>query len=116
MTKAYQITNWDENYEIAQSRAYKSLSWVAIPNTARGKGYQAITKHPEAVSLFCAFILMVEVASTMPKRGLLVENSGRPMTAEDLEYTTRFPAEIFELAFVELCKPEIGWIERIEIG
>ena len=52
----------------------------------------------------------------MPKRGLLVSDSGKPLTAKNIAFRTRFPVAIFELALTELCKPEIGWIERIDIG
>ncbi len=116
MTKAYQITNWDENYEVAQSRKYRCLWWCARPNALDGKGYEAIAEHEHCVALNCAWDLIIRVAAQMPKRGLLVADSGRPLTAKNLAFKTHYPVEIFELALIELCKPEINWIERIEIG
>ena len=114
--KAFQVKDWDIKFEIAQSRKLKHMQWVAIPNNHRGGGYMALSEHPKAAELFAAFILIVEVASTMKTRGLLVSNSGRPLTAKNLAKITYFPASIFELAFKELVKPEIDWLEIVNVG
>ena len=114
--KAIQVKDWDKKFEIAQSRKLKHMQWVAIPNNHRGGGYMALSEHPKAAELFAAFILIVEVASTMRIRGLLVSNSGRPLTARNLAKITYFPVSIFDSAFKELIKPEIGWLEMANIG
>ena len=114
--RAYRITNWDENYEKAQGRKCATMKWFACPNSHDGSGYEAITEHDRQSEIFCAWMLILQVASKMPERGLLVADSGKPLTAKNLAFRTRFPIEIFQLALTELCKPEIGWIERIEIG
>jgi len=51
----------------------------------------------------------------MPIRGLLVSDSGRPLSPEDMAEETRFPAELFEFALPEFCKPEIGWLEEVPL-
>ena len=113
---AYQITNWDQHYEVAQGRKCGTMKWLACPNTHDGNGYEGVAGHKKGVELFCAWMLILQVASKMPKRGLLVADSGKPLTAKNLAFRTRFPVDIFELALDELCKPDIGWIERIDIG
>ena len=110
--KAYRIKNWDGHYELAQSRPYKSLSWVKFPNKHDGKGFRRIAKHPNSVELFAAWVLIVQVASKMTTRGLLVDCDG-PLTAEDLADKTGFPEEIFVMALQELVKPRFGWIEQV---
>lgn len=113
--KIYRVKDWNEKYEIAQSRHYTNLKWVAIPNTHNGNGYAALCQHPQAVELFAAFILIVEVASMQKKehRGTLISDSGRPITAKQLAFITHFPVKIFDLAFEELIKEEIGWLEVV---
>lgn len=109
--KIYSIANWDDNYEVSQSRKCKKLSWVAFKNSHDGNGYGRVAAHPKATDLFAAFILIVEVASKCKDRGVLSDKNGVPLTAEDLAFKTRFPVDIFTLAFEELVRPEIGWLE-----
>lgn len=106
-----QIKNWDDLYEVAQSRKCTTMHWVAIPNTHNGTGYALMTKHEKATDLFSAWLLIVQVASTLPKRGLLVTDSGKEVTIENMAYRTHFPVGIFELGFVFFVK--IGWLERV---
>lgn len=116
--KAYRIKNWDENYEVAQSRKCKAMSWVAIPNSHEGNSYLDIAEHEKSVEIFCAWILLVQLASRAPlerRNGLLVSGKGKPLTAKRIAVITQYPAEIFTLAFEVLCGDDIGWLERIEL-
>jgi hypothetical protein len=112
--KIYRVKDWDEHYEIAQGRRYPTLKWVAIPNRHSSNGYSWLCQHKQAKELFCAFILIVEVASTMKKRGTLLSDGGKPLGPKELAFRTHFPQEIFELAFKELIKDEIQWLEVVE--
>lgn len=107
---AYKIKDWDTHYEKAQVRRCKTMSWVAIPNKHDGKGFRRIAKHPDGVSIFGAWVLIVQVASKMPTRGVLADKDG-PLTAEDLADKTGFPEKIFEKALKLLSQPRIGWLE-----
>lgn len=110
--KTYRIKDWDKHYEISQSRKYKNMRWVAVPNKHDGKGYRRITKHPRGAEIFTAWVLIVEVASKMEVRGLLKDADG-PLTPQDLSDKTGFNAEIFSLAFEVLTQPRFGWIEVV---
>jgi hypothetical protein len=112
--KAYRVKDWDDKYEVSQSRKCARMHWVAIPNSHNTNGYAAVVEHPRAVELFAAFILIVEVASTMPVRGLLVSKGGLPLTSKNLSFITKYPEKIFKLALEELIKPEIGWLEATD--
>ena len=114
--KAYAVKDWNDKYEIAQSRKLKYMHWVAIPNQYKGNGYMTLSELPKAVEIFAAFILIVEVASTMKTRGLLVSDGGLPLTPKHLSKITYYPEHIFKMAFEELVKPEIGWLEIVKIG
>ena len=113
--KAYQVTNWDENYEVSQGRKCSTMKWVAIPNSHSGHGFSVIAGHDRAEDLFSAWILIIQVASKMPKRGLLVSDSGKAVTSKNMAFRTHFKAENFELAFEVLSGDDIGWIERVEV-
>jgi hypothetical protein len=115
MTIAYQVKDWDNLFEIAQSRRYNTLSWLALPNKHDGKGYRRITRHEKAVDIFAAWVLILQVASKQETRGLLADEDG-PLTAEDLADKTGFPEEIFELAFKVLTEKRIGWLEKRSLG
>ena len=108
----YRIRNWKKHYEKAQSRPCKRLSWVAIPNQHDGKGFRRVAQHEQSVEIFAAWVLIVQVASKMPERGLLADDDG-PLTAEDLALKTGFPEAIFQTAFTVLIEPKIGWLEGI---
>lgn len=113
---AYQIRNWNDHFEVSQSRkALKRLMWVALPNKHDGKGFRRISLHPDAVEIFCAWVLIVQVASKMKTRGLLVDDDG-PLDADDLAVKTGFPSEIFEKAFDVLTETKIGWMEIVDDG
>jgi len=115
MTPTYQIKDWNEHFEVAQGRVCEQMKWVAFPNKQDGKGFRRIIKHPRHVEIFAAWVLIVQVASRQKVRGVLMDNDG-PLTAEDLADSTGFPVDIFELAFVELVKRKIGWLEIVEGG
>lgn len=108
----YRVKDWGRLYEKAQTRRCKSMSWVATPNRHDGSGYRRIAQHERNCELYTAWCLILQVASKMPCRGLLVKD-GRALTESDLAYMTGFPKKIFTLAFTVLVDGEIGWLERV---
>jgi hypothetical protein len=110
---AYRIRDWKKHFEKADSRLCKTMNWVPLPVRHDGAGFNRVARHEKNVDLFCAWILIVEVAAKMPVRGTLVKD-GRALDSEDLYFRTWFPKQIFDLAFSILTKPEIGWLERFE--
>ena len=108
----YRVKNWNEFYEKAQTRKCKEMKWVAVPNKLDGAGYAIVAAHPRNCELFTAWILILEVASKMPTRGLLFKD-GKSVGPQDLSRRTRFPEDIFNLAFLVLIEPDIGWLERV---
>jgi hypothetical protein len=108
----YQVKDYAMHFEKADMRKCTNPRWVALPNKMDGKGYRRVAAHERAVELFCAWVLIVEIASKMPVRGLLADEDG-PLDADDLAVMTGFPEAIFALAFVVLCDPKIGWLERV---
>lgn len=111
----YRIKDWNKHFEKADSRRVISPQWVPMPVRQDGSGFRKVAGHDRAPELFAAWVLIVEVAAKMPVRGTL-EKDGQAVTPKCLALRTGFPQTIFELAFRELVKPAIGWLEIIHPG
>jgi len=108
----YRIRDWKRHYESAESKKIRALAWVKVPNKHDGKGYRRLVRQKQAVELFAAWVLTVQVASKCPERGTLCDDDG-PLKPEDLAYKTGFPPKIFERLWAFATLPEIGWMEVV---
>lgn len=116
MPITYRIRNWSKLYEKAQSRDVKQISWVAIPNSHEGRGFIDLMARTDALEIFGCFVLILQVASKCPTRGLLLREDG-PLTPLDCARICRSARiDIFEKAFQVLSSDPIKWIEKIETG
>lgn len=112
--KLYSIVGWGKNFEVAQSkRIQKSLPWVALPTKHDGKSYRRLMRMPDGPSIYCAWVLILQVAAKCDTRGVLADSDG-PLSADDLEIKTDCPASLFERAFEVLCDPKMGWLSASE--
>lgn len=107
----YRIKGWKEHFEVSQNRNVKAMNWIALPNKHDGKSFRRLMKHERAGEIYAAWILLLQVASKCPERGILADSEG-PLTTEDLELKTGYPAAIFEIAMEVLCTPGVAWLER----
>ena len=85
------------------------MNWLPLTNKLDGKGFRCLSHLPNTVEEFAAWILILEVASPMPVRGVLRDYDG-PLIAEDLADKTGFLAVIFESAFEAITCDNIGWM------
>ena len=109
--ESWVVANWEENFEIAQSRRRAGrLSWVAMPTRHDSRGYRRLIRGVNGVQHFAAWVVMVQVAARCHVRGILAEDRGIGLSATDLENMTDIPSGVFESAFVAL--EDIGWITR----
>jgi hypothetical protein len=109
----YRIKDWDTLFESKDSRKLKHARYVCVPNKHDGKGFRRLEQHPRKVELFCAWNLILQVASKCPRRGILVDGDG-PMSPADLALKTNFPEAIFSLAFEFFSSGgKLAWLEPI---
>ena len=109
--ESWVVANWEENFEIAQSRRRAGrLSWVAMPTRHDSRGYRRLIRGVNGVQHFAAWVVMVQVAARCHVRGILADDRGIGLSATDLENMTDIPSGVFESAFVAL--EDIGWITR----
>jgi hypothetical protein len=109
----YRIRDWSSHFENHESRKIKCLQWVPVKNKHDGSSYRRVAALPDAVEVFCAWSLLVQVASRMPVRGVLRDEDG-PLTASELAMKTGFPEQIFTKAFSTLTDKKIRWIEVVD--
>lgn len=110
MKPKYSIRGWETYFENSESRKVKTTRFVCVPNKHDGKSYRRLLKHDRATEIFCAWNLILQVASKCPTRGVLADEDG-PLDAEDLHLKTGFPQAIFEIGFEVLSAEDIGWLE-----
>lgn len=108
----YEIKDWNRIFENAESRKYKKLNWVPVPNKWDGLGFSRLRKHKNFVAAYCGWSLIVQIASKMPQRGILVTADGWELSPVDMADLTGCPEDIFSKTLEVLCAPEIGWIVR----
>ena len=109
MTRSWRIANWEEGFEVAQSRRRGGrLSWVAMPTRPDSRGYRKLIRGKDGVQHFAAWVAMVQVAARCEVRGVLADDRGVPLGCEDLEAMTDIPAHVFSAAIPVLCS--IGWL------
>lgn len=113
MSTHYTIRNWDDLFENAQSRKCNQLRWVLVRNKHDGKSYRRLIQMPNGPALYAAWVLMLQVASKCPTRGVLADEDG-PLDADDLAAKTGCPVELFAEAFEVLSSPRIGWLDSGE--
>ncbi len=105
----YRIRDWDRHFENSQSRKYQSISWVAIPNKHDGKSFRRLMRRPDGCALYGCWVLIVQVASKCPVRGVLADVDG-PLDAEDISLKCDAPTALVAEALAVLSAPEIGWL------
>lgn len=110
--KIYHIKDWEKVFEVSDSKKVDGpLKWVPVRTSTDGFGYARITLERNRCELLAAWYLIVALAARQNKadRGKLMRD-GRPLTPEDMEVMTRFPAQVFEKAIAYFSDPKIGWL------
>lgn len=108
----YVIRNWAQHYETHETKKLRRLTWLPTPNKHDGRGFRRLMRLPNGPAIYGAWILIAQVASKMPVRGVLADEDG-PLDAEDLSDKTGAPQELFVKALSVLSSPElkICWLD-----
>ena len=117
--RAYRVRDWDEHFETHESRKRKGpLKWIALPTAHDNLRHCRLAKLDCQTEVYCGWCLLLAVSGRCPVRGLLVDDRGEALNAEDLAVMTGFPAEVFELALDRLTDPEqrIEWLEVVDLS
>jgi hypothetical protein len=132
----YQIRDWNIHFENNRSRELKTLDWVPLPNKHDGDGFTDLISEPDGVTLFGAWVLILQLASKCSPRGTLLRKVGTiphegattPQTAQKQAphegATTLIPHDFASISRITRCPEkmvenairkclEIGWIEVV---
>lgn len=111
--KAFRIKGWNKHYENNRSRELRRPEWFPCSNSFEGRGYMELCDNPAGTSHYGAWCMLLAVASRMPARGLLVTDSGHPLSIKDIARMTRGSEAVFLEALPRLLA--IGWVEEVEV-
>lgn len=114
----YQILHWEDNFEIAKSKAVKCKNFGSFPLKQNGLGYQRLLRHSHGAALYGAFVAVVITAHRQPppRNGWLTEDGsadGRPLSVDDLAAITRVPANTISRMLAAVTSSGIGWIRTV---
>lgn len=113
---AYRIVGWADNFETAENRKLRHLTWVKLPTKQEGDGFTALMgDHPNGCAHFGAWTALVQLAAKCSCRGVLIRSLGSRVVPHDLTTIcriTRVPIEVLKEAIPRLV--EIGWLEEID--
>jgi hypothetical protein len=99
MPKAIRVLNWETIFMKSDLRKTQAWHWLAMPIKFDGRGLRRLSRRNDGMQVLGAFLLICEVAATMPEKGLLIDTGGLPVTSDELEVKTGFKGDDFEHAF-----------------
>jgi hypothetical protein len=116
------VKDWSDHFENNRTRDMVRMEWVPFPNKHDGDGFTELMDHPDGVTHFGAWVLIVQVASKcgLPAgrcgigavpRGTLLRATGKPYDAKSLARVTGADEKVFAEAIPRLLS--IGWLEEI---
>lgn len=110
-TVLYRIRDWDEHYENARTRQYKTLGFVTMPNRYDSDKMLDLLEHDDGLAVFGCFVLLVEVASKCEPRGDLMRDSKRPHDAQSLSRLLRVDTKAITRTLEVLSNEPFTWFE-----
>lgn len=113
----YKIKDWNEVFEKFDTRRLKlGLSYVTWPTSQDSEGFLFLSRSPEGHIALAMFGALVQLAGKRKQgqRGVLADDSGKPITAD--RYSNRFglPIEHARAAWNLLTSPQVGWLVPLE--
>lgn len=105
----YEVKDWNEQYENAQSRKLKHLNWFPVPNNTDGMKYcRLMSNKKNGLEIYGVWVLILSIASRCPTRGKLAHSDGTSFSVGDISLLTRVPEEKLKTSIGVLL--EMGWL------
>jgi hypothetical protein len=111
--KALRIPQWHIKHGPPDPRV-KTIQWVTTPTSQDSLGLKRIKRMPDGMAIYGIYQLMVQLAASLPVRGMLWCDRG-PMTAEDIAERLDIDLEQTKRAIEVLSSERIGWVDDVEI-
>lgn len=108
----YRISNWEETFEVSQSKRCEVMKWIALPYNPSSYGFCALMERPDGPEIYGIFCVLALEASQSRTRGELTRGSREiPHDARSLSVKLRVKEAKLKTAIQVLSSDEIGWIE-----
>lgn len=104
----YRVKDWNESFEVAQSRkAGRRRRWVPFP-LRQGSGYAELMSRDPTYSLYGAWTAIIRVAAESSEPGVLARGNGSPLGPKTIAVMTGGDPEVMAHAWHTFI--EIGWL------
>jgi hypothetical protein len=108
----YRISNWEETFEVSQSKRCEVMKWIALPYNPSSYGFCALMERPDGPEVYGIFCMLALEASQSRTRGELTRGSREtPHDARTLSVKLRVKEAKLKAAIQVLSSEEVGWIE-----
>ena len=114
MSILYSIRDWNEHFEVSQTRKVENVRWVPVPVRHDGLRFRRLMAMPAGLEVFGAWVLILQVAGKCKVRGTLATDSGEPLTASDLAAMTGTTEKQMKQALQVLTSSPIKWVLESE--
>jgi len=110
----YQVKGWDDHFESAKSRQFKTRNQVYLPNK-HGLGYRRLVSSKNGEAMFGAWVAMCQVLSrqSAPRGGWITDDGtqgGISLTAGDIAMMTGYSEAIVEQMLVCCASQAVAWL------
>ena len=110
----YRIREWTKTFENNRTKELKTMFWVPMPTKHDSDGFTELMDHPDGVTHYGVWCLIVQVAARCDPRGTLMRDSGTSHNSSTLARLTRAAKEAFDAAIPRLVS--VGWLETYGEG
>jgi len=112
--RAIRIKDWDKIFSVSQSSRYKNPSWFPMPNKYDATGVLDLLLEDNGLEALGVWLLMTQLASKMPRKGVFVTDSGLSMSLKRIGQQLRISSEKMEICGELLFF--VKWLEIIDLS
>ena len=110
----FNIVNWSEKFETADTRKRQRLGWFLAPSGNDSKGYRKLMRQgKDGIVAYGVFMALCQYMATLSKesRGSFVNSDGTEMDFDDLSEVTRI--EVADIRHATGTLVACGWLTPI---
>ncbi len=113
----YRIKDWATKFENSETRKYKHLQWVPVPNKLDGDGIATLLDHPDGMAHFGVWVSLLEIASKDSVcRGDLSRSSANGRVGHNSITLARILRTNEKLICVAIGRLlQLGWLQEVTI-
>ena len=110
MQRVLIISNWDLNFENAESRKRSRLGWLPVPIKHDGEHYQEMMEQRNGEEIFGVWNGIIQLAAKCPRRGYLIKANGQAYDVKGIASRLRMKERAVKRG-VEFLLARTDWME-----